>query len=450
MAFALMLALVAAASLGWLWRESTQRLDRRLAALATDVIDAVQREQRETPDSSFRAVVQEVRGEWMRSAEQWILVDASGQLVAATAAPDEVARTLAAWRAQAQPPQLDVTRDGDDLRALARRATGPMPGPSFTVLTVATTEGIESDTEQLALVFAFAAPLILLVSVIGGYLMARGALRPVDALGGAIDALGPADLSQRLPVSPAGGERDRDEIGRLSTRFNALLDRLEQAQAQNREFVREAAHQIRTPLTLVHGEADHVLSRDDRSAPELRAAVERIRTASQQMRRRVDELFLLAEAEAGARFACTDQVELDGLVLECTDLFRARAASLGRRLTLGELAPVVVSGNEPLLREALLELLENACRHGEAETPITIRVILGEEPTAGPPIDAAHATVLVTSGRAVAPSSAAARGAGLGHRIVHWIMAGHGGRFEGTPDVTGHYTARLVLPRGSR
>jgi signal transduction histidine kinase len=436
--FALALAVVATAALGWLWRESTRRLDRRLALVAANVQEAVRREGNETPDSSFAMVLEEVHRDWVAGPEQWVLLHADGRVLTGTAPDAVVARVLARRReiGATAPTTFEVTRDGDDQRALVRHVAAAGPWPAYEVIALASTEGIERDSERLALTLALIAPLILLASLAGGYVMARRALRPVDALGQAIDALGPTRVGGRLPVSAPA-----DELDRLAVRFNALLDRLDAAQAQNRTFVREAAHQIRTPLTLVRGEAEHALAAPAPEASVLSAALMRIRTASTQMDRRVGELFLLAEAEAGGRIERTERVDLDGLVVETVDLFRSRARELGRSLAFGDMDSAFVHGHGPLLREAVLELLENAARHGAAGSCITVRVA----------VEATTVIVTIQSALAPSPHTTAARpplpGTRLGHRIVQWIAEGHGGRFEATTSDDGvWYRASLFLP----
>ncbi len=281
-----------------------------------------------------------------------------------------------------------------------------------------TIEGIDSDTHLLAAALAILAPLIVLLSLAAGYMLARRALRPVDDLGIAIAGIAPTDLSQRLPVGDA-----QDEVAALAAEFNALLQKLDDAQRRNRGFIREAAHQIRTPLTLVLGEAGHELAAPATTPERMRATLARIRTAAEQMRRRVDELFLLAEAQAGEKVRLEDDVELDGLVLECTDLMRERASALGRSLAIGKADHVVVRGSGPLLQEALVELLENACRHGElrgASYGIVRRRGGG-------------AALEVTSGgEAFVPTPRPDSGApdGLGLPIVEWIARAHGGQLR--------------------
>ena len=93
------------------------------------------------------------------------------------------------------------------------------------------------------------------------------------------------------------------------------------------------------------------------------------------MQRRVDELVTAAAAEAGEAPVMADDVALDALALEATDLMRQRAAMLGHPLDLQGIQELTVRGNAGLLREALVELLENACRHGDAGAPVSVRVI---------------------------------------------------------------------------
>jgi signal transduction histidine kinase len=432
LAFAVGLGALAALSLGYLWRESNRRLSERLGTVARGVSAAVAREMHETPDSSFRYAAEQVAAEWPQNAGAFAIVGEAGEIVAARDSAREAVRVVRSWASRGQPRELDPASP-PDLRVVTERDTTVLPGGTrarWSVVAFGSTEGIERDTELLGESLAVAAPLILLVSLAFGYGLARRALQPVDGLREAISRIGPADLDRRLPVHVSP-----DEVDALAEQFNALLGRLDDAQRRNRGFVRETAHQIRTPLTLVLGEAAHELAGagGDGAA---RAALARIQRAAEQMRRRVDELFLLAEAEAGETVRLEDDVELDGLALECTDLMRARAQALGRTLALGDVAPVVVRGNEHLLREALLELLENGCRHGAATAPVTTAVRA----------DADGATIEVRSAVDAGRTAVEAPGQGLGRAIVSWIAAAHDGRFSRRAE-DGVEIAELHLPR---
>ena len=428
--FGVALAVLSLVSLGYLWRESRARLDTRLAGVARGVAEAVEREAMETQDSTLGVAVSEVLREWPSTGDHWLITNDAGAVLITTDStgdPEGFARS-----ALAAPSPRTLHLGSSDLRVstlAAQVVLDPSRPLRYNVVAFGSTFGIEEDTEALAAALAIAAPLIILLSLAGGYVIAGRALRPVRKLGDTIAAMAPGDLSKRISVSDS-----RDEIGTLSIEFNRLLERLEEAQKRNRRFIQEAAHQIRTPLTVVLGEAELDGLAGEHGDDPRQLALQRIGRAAQQMRRRVDELFLLAEAEASATIPLDDDVELDGLVLDCTDLMRARATATGRTLALGVVEPVIVRGNAGLLREALLELLENACRYGGEDAPVLTEVRR----------NGAWGTVSVSNAATAAePASSPSRQLGL--RIVTWIAEGHGGTLD-SDELDGSHRARLRLP----
>jgi signal transduction histidine kinase len=216
-----------------------------------------------------------------------------------------------------------------------------------------------------------------------------------------------------------------DEIDRLADRFNGLLERLAQARDRNRTFLLRAAHQLKTPLTVVRGESTLGLERPRDNAT-YHAILERVRRAAEQMSHRVDDLLLLAQAEAGDRPPIDDAVELDGLALECADLMRGRAQLAGRSLELERVDAVVARGNEPLLREAVLELIENAVKYGGPKRSIRVSAYCEHE----------RAHLAVASMGVPIPDDVFGTpprpegGGGLGLSIVDWIARVHGGELS--------------------
>lgn len=424
--FAAGLALVSAGALGYLWRESNRRLETRLSNIVHDVTANFAFEMRESPDSSTASTAAEVVSEWPKNGGSFILVDTAGRVLAHASDSLKVDSIVAKWRTT-HASQFDLDIKGIPYRAAAARAefppvvrTGRKTPIALGIIAFSSTEDILHDTGQLLATVAIVAPIILLLSLGGGYLMSRGALQPVADLGAAVADIAPGDLTRRLPVV-----EPRDEVGALAAEFNALLTRLSDAQQQNRRFLREAAHQIRTPLTLVLGEAAHELATPDATEARMRGSLTRISLAAERMQRRVDELFMLAEAQTGEPVALEDSVELDELVLTCTDLMRPRATALGRSLALGTVDHVVTRGNAALLHEGALELLENAMRHGTGPSPVTVSVTASE----------GRASIAVTSGGdAFTPPADSSRRKpeGLGLPIVRWVAETHGGELRVT------------------
>jgi signal transduction histidine kinase len=301
------------------------------------------------------------------------------------------------------------------------------------VVAAATTDWLRRRQKNYRVRLAVMLPIIVMLALGLGYFLTRFALAPIDALGRAAEAISPGDLAGRLPVHD-----QPDELDRLARRFNGLLDRIQALHEQSHRFLREVAHQIRTPLTLVLGEAELGLERE-RTPEEYVRVLRRVHAAAGQMTHRVQDLMLLARMEAGERPPLRDGVEVDTLALEATDMFRARARTLGQHLELHEIMSCEVTGDEALLREALLELLENACRHGEPGTPVGVSVrrdgtgVLMEVRSVGEPIPAEPRTTHRVD--------ETVRTGGLGLSIMRWIANIHGGelviRREGRENIVG-------------
>jgi signal transduction histidine kinase len=277
----------------------------------------------------------------------------------------------------------------------------------------ASSEPVVAEMATLILWLGISSPIAILLSIAVGYFLVAPALRPVRELEAQVAALDVEQLEGRLPVNTVP-----DELDAVALQFNGLLDRLAASREAYRKFLRQAAHQIRTPLTLLLGEATLKHDRPGPGDP----VMQRIRLAAEQMRRRVDDLFLLAQARTGERVTLLQDVELDGLAMESTDLMRGRFTASGQHLELAEVAPVVVRGDEGLLREAVVELLENACRHGDDHV---VRVGTQQE---GP-----HGVIWVESGGCPIPESGglplqpAHDDHGVGLQVVRWIAEQHGG-----------------------
>jgi len=395
-------------------RKTEARITRELAAAASGLHQAIRAEE-PSHHGDQRAAVADAIGEWPAGQDALMVWGPGGQPLGGRG-PEELRSAFPA--PAGLPPGLTFRtvplRSQADARVALYREDG---GDALTVAAMLTTAQMREDEEVLAGWLLVSLPLLALLALAGGYILARRALQPVRELALRAAAIEPDDLHHRLPVrAPA------DEIDGLALQFNQLLERLEQAQSTNRSFLARAAHQLKTPLTVVRGESALGLERS-RSVPEHEAILRRIQLAAEQMSRRVADLLLLARATAGDRPPLTDDVELDGLVWQCADLMRARAQATRHRLELAQVEPLVVRGNEDLLREACLELIENACKHAPADTPIRLSVLIESE----------AALLLVVSqgasgGRIPPPQDRQVpAGERLGLTIVEWIAGVHGG-----------------------
>ncbi len=408
--FLLALVVLDVGFLGYARRQAQRRLTREVTVAASEIRDAITKEYASFPQSPPDSAVAEVLGEWPAGPDIIAVFDASGRRLGARGASRLVERLSPGALGAAASGTLDLPKKrGGRLRIAWARDNGP---PALTVVTGSSIAGVEEEEETLTAWLLASLPLIGIGAAAAGYALARRALRPVQQMARDLDAIDVQRIDRRLPVGS-----HPDELDQLATHFNGLLDRLAGAQETNRRFLAQAAHQLRTPLTIVRGESDLGLDRP-RSADDYQSALRRISLAAELMSRRVGELLLLAEAEAGERPSLTERLELDGVALEAADLMRGRASALSRTLEFGTVEEVVVQGAAMLVREAVLELLENACRHGTAELPVQLAVFrtgsrgLIQVTNAGPPIDAAS------------------HSGGLGLSIVRWVAEMHGGEME--------------------
>jgi len=402
----------------YLGRSAGARLTSEMLATATGLAEAIGREEQDPPGKPWTQSSADAIEEWPPGPDALAVLDSAGRIVAHRG-PLKILVSGAAGAPASADRVWDIRAEATGGTRLAVVRDSGHPG--MRIVVARSTSALAAEKEVLADWLLISAPVVVVLSLLAGYFLARRALRPVADISEAIGALGPEALDRRLPV-----RQPPDELDRLSERFNGLLDRLGRSRAANRRFLARMAHQLRTPLTVVSGESELGLERPRPLAEHVKI-LERIQLAARQMAHRVNELSLLAQAELGEQPPLDDTIEIDGLVLEATDLMRGRASVTRHTLELGEVEPVALRGNEALLREAVVELLENACRHAEPGSTIVISAHRQDDRAAlsvrssGP---AVPANLLEESG---SPEDGRS---GLGLSIVRWIAAVHGGRLE--------------------
>ena len=225
--------------------------------------------------------------------------------------------------------------------------------------TVVVARSLAPRAESLRRLFRellFAAPLALLLASLAGYGLAAAALRPVEAMrrrAAAVSATSPG----RLPV-PAS----RDEISRLATTLNQMLDRLEAAFEHERLFVANASHELRTPLAMLRTELELALRRP-RSHDELRDAVSSAAQETNRLSQLAEDLLLIARADQGELPIRAEQTPAHDLLSGVAERFTRRAAADGRRLSVRP-SNSYIDVDLVQIRQALTNLVENALVHG--------------------------------------------------------------------------------------
>jgi len=200
-------------------------------------------------------------------------------------------------------------------------------------------------------------PLLLLLAAGGGLWIASAGLRPVTRM---------AKQAARLPIDGTenlGDSRRDDEVGQLEAAFNGLLTRLRQALHAQRQFMADASHELRTPLAVLRSVVDVTLDREHRDEPEYRDALATAGVQTRRAARLVDDMFMLARADAGGYPLHRVDVYLDELVAECRQSIAAPACERGVSLEVSGDHDVPFVGDEELLRRMILNVLQNAVQH---------------------------------------------------------------------------------------
>ncbi len=292
------------------------------------------------------------------------------------------------------------------------------------VLVVAALTAAERDQVESAVRIAIGVSVvILLLASLFIWLAAGRAIAPLQALSRTARTISETDLSGRIPV------RGGDEIAELGRTFNSMLDRLETAFADQKDFLTDVGHELRTPITVIRGHVETLGA----SPREREEAIAVIQDELERMNRYVDDLLLLTKAPR-PDFLRLGPLDLD---LFTHDLF-AKAGSLGDRDWHLEGTGVgIVVADQHRLTQAVMNLADNAVRHTRSEEPIWLGSSLADDHArlwvrdAGPGVDPSdRERIFARYVRATPTDRSRADGAGLGLSIVRAIAEAHGGWAE--------------------
>src|SRR6267378_1239630 len=216
-------------------------------------------------------------------------------------------------------PYFATLSDGDNqYRVVARRVQ--LRGSVYTLVVLRSLHYQEDLLERASSALLIAVPLVLLLASIGGYFLARKSLAPVVRMSASAAHIGAANLHERLPVA-----NERDELGRLALVINGLLARLDASFEQQRRFMADASHELRTPIAIMRSEAEVALSEPETSNAELRESIAIFRDETKRLTGIVEDLFMLARADAGQYKLTSKEFYLDELAGEVARAVRTLA-----------------------------------------------------------------------------------------------------------------------------
>jgi heavy metal sensor kinase len=346
------------------------------------------------------------------------------------------------------PGHLTVETDATRWRIYTQLIAGADGSPAGWLQVIQPLAPVQEALEGLSRQMLLGFPLALLLATAGGLFLARRALAPVDRMTGTAAALSASDLTRRINYSGPP-----DELGRLATTFDAMLDRLAAAFARERRFTADAAHELRTPLTALKGRIEVALSRP-RSAEEHAATLRALADDVDRLVRLSNDLLLLARLDDGELRPEPEPIRLDDLLASIGESVADLAAARGLTLHVEPPAALVVAGDLSQLGRLFLNLLDNALKFTPAGGSVTVRLSM-EGPWAvvtltdtGPGIAPEQLPLLGRRFyRGAADRARDAGGSGLGLAIAGEIARAHGGALTlaGAPGQGTTATVRLPL-----
>jgi len=311
---------------------------------------------------------------------------------------------------------------------------------------VAPTHRLKSRAARLRLLLFTTLPLALVAAGIGGWFMARKALAPVAEITTAAATISATNLHRRVPIG-----KSQDELARLAATFNAMIDRLETTFQSQQQFITDASHDLRTPLTVIHAELQ--LLRRQHSDLETCSIVERGIREVEKLSRLAGDLLLLAKADAHQLVTTMQLDRLDEILVEsvrrCRPLIDEKNISI--QITIDE--PVELLCDAAALERALVNLLGNAIKYTPQGGQVTVTTSTTE----------AHATCTISDNGPGIPEEELSKlfdrfyrsdrarnseGSGLGLSIVKSIVEAHGGTITLESTLGTGTRASVVLPIG--
>jgi two-component system OmpR family sensor kinase len=309
-------------------------------------------------------------------------------------------------------------------------------------------DAVNQATRGLLSILVFSTIFALIGSIALGWELSNRALKPIEAITQAASRIATTDdLSTRLSWNGP-----MDELGRLTSVFNHMMNRLEHLFGVQKRFVADVSHELRTPLTAIKGHLELIqrYGMDDESMEAVCSEVDR-------MSRMVADLLLLAKADYGGVTLNLEPLDLDTVISEVYREARVLAKDMNLKITIHDFEPVRINGDADRLKQLLLNLVSNAIKFTPPGGEIAInlrknlRTAVMEVQDTGIGISAEDKKRVFdrffqADTSRVRGVSGRGEGVGLGLSIAKWIAEAHGGQITVESEVGVGTTFSVMIP----
>lgn len=325
-----------------------------------------------------------------------------------------------------------VKRPGTDVRSIVQVATSLAE--------------VKDTLNKLVLILVSVVPLALIIASIGGTFLANKVLKPINEINRITREITSKNLELRVP-EPA----THDELGKLVETINGMIERLEKSFKQVQQFTADASHELKTPLTILKGEAELAL-RKERQPEEYRQYLHSSLEEINRLTRLVQDLLVLSRADTGRLTLHKEPLDLAALVDSCCEQCRFLREGQNIRVIFKHQTGVRVLGDKYRLKQMFYNLVENAIKYSEGGGKVEVltvhngkyaNVLIKDE---GVGIDEKDIPYIFDRFYRVDKSrSRDAGGTGLGLSICKWIAEAHSGKItvESTPGIGSCFTVWL-------
>jgi signal transduction histidine kinase len=287
--------------------------------------------------------------------------------------------------------------------------------------------------------------LILLVGLAGGGWLVSRAIKPIEEISATAVKISAGDLSQRISISET-----ESELGQLAAVLNSTFARLETAFAQQKQFASDAAHELRTPVSVMLTQTQTALNRE-RDAGSYKQTVEACQRAAQRMRKLIESLLALARFDAGQEILKRARFDFSKIISDCAELVQPLADERGVKI-FTEAKPVEIIGDSERLAQVVTNLFTNAIQYNKADGEVRVKLesqnglaVLSVSDT-GQGIAAADLPRVFGRFFRADQSRTGAGNAGLGLAISKAIVEAHGGTIEVSSEEKAGTTFTVRLP----
>ena len=285
------------------------------------------------------------------------------------------------------------------------------------------------ELHRSALNLTLVGGLILIIGLAGGGWLVARAIKPIEQISSTAAKISAGDLSQRINMAET-----ESELGRLAAVLNSTFARLDAAFAQQKQFASDAAHELRTPVSVILTQTQTALNRE-RAAAEYRETIEACQRAAQRMRKLIRELLELARLDAGQEQMKRLRFDFAKTVVDCVELTKPLADEKGVKI-ISEIPALEIAGDPERLGQVVTNLLTNAIQYNKSGGEVRLNLksegglaVLTVTDT-GQGIAAGNLPRVFGRFFRADESRTGSGNAGLGLAIAKAIVEAHGGAIE--------------------